>query len=78
MNGPFRDFRLQISEVLPLADKHMFTVYHRSQYMAHENAHSFESTGMEYDLVHHFVQALCHNVDFGFTRNRLQSFLTKM
>jgi hypothetical protein len=28
--------------------------------------------------MHHFVQALCHNGEYGFTRNTLQAFLIKI
>jgi hypothetical protein len=29
---------------------------------------------MQHELLHHFVQSLCHNGDHGFTRNTLHPF----
>jgi hypothetical protein len=75
INGPFRDFCLQIHAVLPIADERIFTFYYRTQDLAHKIKLAQDTTGMEHKLMHHFFQALCRNGDYCFTRNTLQAFL---
>jgi hypothetical protein len=71
MNGPYRDSCFQLWELLPFVNEMIVTFYHRVQELAHEITLSCDTTGIQHELLHHFIKTFCNNGDYGFTRNML-------
>jgi hypothetical protein len=78
MNGHYQYFRLQINDILPVANKMIFTFYHRAQELSHYIQLSCDTIGIQHEFMYHLVQGLCCNGNYGFTNNTLQAFLIKI
>jgi hypothetical protein len=68
MNGSFRDYRSDIRLCLPQAQELIASFFLRIQELSHEIELSRDCSGMQHELLHHFVQILGKNTDAGLTR----------
>jgi hypothetical protein len=68
MNGSFRDYHCDIRVCLPKAQELIASFFLRIQKLAHEIVFSCDFSGMQHELLHHFVQVLGKNMDDALTR----------
>jgi hypothetical protein len=63
---------------MPFDNDMIVRYYHKVHKLSREIILSQDATGMQHELLHHFVQSLCHNGDHGFTHNTLHTFLVRI
>jgi hypothetical protein len=74
LRGTFRDYRLNIQQILPVHNETILVYFQRTQDLSREITLARDASGMLHELLHHFLQALCANGESGFTRTTLSSF----
>jgi hypothetical protein len=78
MNGSFRDYRFDICTCTPNAQELVELFFLRVQELLHEITLSRDQSGMQHELLHHFVQVLGKNSDSGLTRSVLLPSILKI
>jgi hypothetical protein len=71
MNGSYQDYRSNIHICLPEAQLLIASFFLRIQELPHEIVLSRDCSGMQHELLHHFVQVLDKNTDAGLTRGAI-------
>jgi hypothetical protein len=66
IRGTYHDYRALIHQMLPLANKLIVVYYRRAYELSREIILSHDATGMEHELLHHFVQTLSRNGEHGY------------
>jgi hypothetical protein len=78
MNRPFRDYQLNIRLCLPNAHELISLFFLRIQELSHDITLSRDCSGMQHELLHHFVTVLGKNMDTGLTRAVLLPLILKI
>jgi hypothetical protein len=75
LHGTFRDYRLNIRQLLPVQNETILAYFQRIQDLSHKITLARDTSGMLRELLHIFLQALCANGDSGVNRTTLSSYI---